>query len=105
MALTALAIYTILNFLLIFIDLRIAIFFSIGLQVFILVSLYILIFRPLQKKKNNFLTLCSWTNQYKDDEGDWHAVEVLLEKLGFSVTHGISQEGLKKVHSDNDNKS
>lgn len=87
-----------LNFSLLFIDLKLAIFSSIALQTFSLTLCYIFIVKPFQKSPSKYVTICSWTRKIRDDEGNWHSIEDVLMSLGVSVTHGISPEALESMN-------
>lgn len=90
--------FSVINFLLLFIDLKMAIFSSLVLQTVSLSVCYLCFVKPFQKSPTKFVTICSWTRKIRDDEGNWHSIEEVLDSLGVSVTHGISPEALENIN-------
>ncbi len=53
------------------------------------------------RELKGLLPVCAWCHNIRDDEGEWHTMEVFLQKrTGASATHGICPSCLAKENPE-----
>ena len=50
------------------------------------------------RELKGLLPVCAWCHQIRDDQGEWHPMEVFIQqRTGASATHGICPSCLEKA--------
>lgn len=92
--------YSLVNFLLLFCPGKNLYLAGLVVQVSFLLIAYHFFIKPFIKYGNDYITICSWSNKIKTNDGEWINQEQHFSGLGISVNHGLSTEEFNKIYNE-----